>query len=53
MSNILDHKINLSKWKENANFNEYNIIEKKINIEDVKCFKTITGYYSYTYSPLF
>ena len=50
-NSILAHKINISKCKENANtddlikyYNEYSIIEKKnINIEEVKCIKTITG----------
>ena len=51
-NNILDHKINIYKCEENADieeliryYNEYNIIEK-INIEKVKCIKTITGHTS-------
>ena len=57
-NNILAHKINISKCKENANvedlftyYDEYNIIEKKkINIEEVKCIKTISIYASWVRS---
>ena len=56
-NSILAHKINISKCKENANvddlikyYNEYNIIEKKkINIEEVKCIKTITDHINIVY----
>ena len=56
---ILKNQINIYKCKENANnddiikyFNDYNIIIKKITIEEVKCVKTITDHTSSVFSLL-
>ena len=60
-NNIMKNKINISKCKENPNiddiikyYNEYYIVEnkKKINIEEIKCIKTITDHTDCVYSLL-
>ena len=59
-NNILDNEINIYKCNDNANvddvikyYKEYTIIEKKLNIEEVKCSKTIIDHTNIVNSLLF